>query len=191
MIVRALFASVLALGLASVVPGGPRWAAKADAYEQHIYFAVLEGLYADGVSNEVVDKIVAIDDQTKYPANFVWACPVCMPAYNAFLAYRARPAFRGYKIPRDTFGPGLAPPVAARLTSDDLQVRQSELEKLISTWMDRRMESLRLTDDERQEWRTVMEERRKQGMGYLEGYRSSLGGSYASMKTCPICEGAN
>jgi hypothetical protein len=37
-----------------------------------------------------------------------------------------------------------------------------------------------------------MEIRRKQGMTYLDGYqRAGLGGSYASMKTCPICEGAN
>ena len=191
MIARAVIASVLALGLAFAVPGGPRCRAKSVSYEQQIFFAVLEGLYADGVSNEVVDKIVAIDDQTKYPANFVWACPVCMPAYNAFRVYRGRPAFQEYKVHRDTFGPGLPPALVERLTAVDQMVSQKALEELISTWMDRRMESLRLNDDERQEWRTVMEELRKKGMGYLDGYRNSLGGSYASMKTCPICEGAN
>jgi hypothetical protein len=188
MIVRALVASFLAL---AVVSGDPRKESKADPYEQHIFFAILEGLYADGVSNEVVDEVVAIDPVTKYPANFVWACPACMPAYNAFLAYRARPGFRGYKLPRDTFGAGLAPEVASKLTSDDLQVRQGELEKLIRTWMERRMENLRLTDEERREWRSEMEMRRKEGMGHLDSYRKIVGSSYASMKTCPICEGAN
>lgn len=188
MIVRAVVATLLAF---AVVSGDPRKESKADPYEQHIFFAVLEGLYADGVSNEVVDEIVAIDPVTKYPANFVWACPACMPAYNAFLVYRARPGFRGYKIQRDNFGPGLSPAAAARLTSDELDVRQGELEKLISTWMDRRMESLRLTEGERKEWRAEMEMRRKEGMSYLANYREGLGGSYASMKTCPICEGAN
>ena len=152
---------------------------------------MLEGLYRDGVSNEVVDKLIAIDEQTKYPANFVWACPACMPAYNAFRVYRARPEFLGDKGQRDTFGPGLPPAQIERLTAVDLPVSQKALEELIETWMKRRMEALRLTESERTEWRIQMEERRKQGMNYLEGYRKSLGGSYASMKTCPICEGAN
>jgi hypothetical protein len=157
-----------------------------------IFFAVLEGLYRDGVSNEVVDAVVRIDEQTNYPANFVWACPLCMPAYNAFLVYRGRREFTGMKLRRDTFGPGLAPERAERLLAVDSAVAQVALEDLILDWMDRRMDALRLTEEERAAWRSEMEIRRKQGMTYLDGYqRAGLGGSYASMKTCPICEGAN
>ena len=182
---------IVALVLFLFVPAEDPGPSRADRYEQHIFFAVLEGLYADGVSNEVVDAIVAIDEETKYPANFVWSCPVCMPAYHAFRLYRLRPDFQE-KTARDTFGPGLPPATVARLTSDDLMIRQPALEKLIETWMNRRMESLRLTDAERQEWRLVMEEMRKKGMSFLQSYREEgRGGTYAKMKTCPICEGAN
>lgn len=200
MIVRALAASLLSLALlpqssppekAKAPPPRPFVLPQTEGpYERHIFFAVLEGLYQDGVSNEVVDRILVLDEQTKFPANFVWACPACMPAYNAFRLYRGRPDFQE-KAPRDTFGPGLAPALTERLTAVDLAIVQRALEELIATWMNRRMEALRLTEPERAEWRIVMEERRKQGMSYLEGYRESLGGSYASMKTCPICEGAN
>lgn len=201
MIARALVASLLSLALVpqsglpakSQPPRAPAGVVpvRADPYEQHIFFAILEGLYQDGVSNDVVDKIIVIDDQTKYPANFVWACPVCMPAYNAFHLYRGRPSFHE-KMPRDTFGPGLAPALVERLTAVDLAVTQAALEELIEGWMNRRMDSLRLTDGERADWRMEMEKRRKEGMSYLEGYRKAgLGGSYAWMKTCPMCEGAN
>ncbi|MFN0009870.1 MAG: hypothetical protein ACKVXR_18410 [Planctomycetota bacterium] len=201
MIARAVVASFLTLALVpqSASPAEtkapPRPAAFAPEstglYEEHIFFAVLEGLYHDGVSNEVVDRIIVKDEVSGYPANFVWACPACMPAYNAFVVYRARPTFVGEKVPRDTFGPGLAPAKVERLTAVDLPVAQAALEELIASWMDRRMESLRLTDGERSQWRIEMEERRKLGMSFLNAYRKNLGGSYASMKTCPICEGAN
>jgi hypothetical protein len=51
-----------------------------------VFHAVLEGLYTDGVSNEVVDKILKPD----LLANFVHQCPLCHPAYQAFLLYRDR-----------------------------------------------------------------------------------------------------
>lgn len=200
MIARAVVASLLTFVLVpqsspsakTKAPPGPAAFAPESSgpYEEHIFFAVLEGLYHDGVSNEIVDRILAKDEVTGYPANFVWACPACMPAYNAFRVYRDRTTFQGEKIPRDRFGPGLAPEKAERLTAVDVPVAQVALEELISGWMDRRMESLRLTEDERSEWRNEMEGRRKLGMSFLAGYRN-LGGSYASMKTCPICEGAN
>ena len=195
MIIRALALSLLALSLS---PGGhdtqvpletvPQ---NLDAHGQQIFFAVLEGLYRDGVPSDLVDRITAIDDQTHYPRNFVWACPVCMPAYEAFCVYRARPGFHD-KEHSDTFGPGLPKEQVERLAAVDLAVSQRAIEELIQNWMDRRMDELRLTADERTEWRNEMAKRRKLGMTYLEGYRNAgLGGSYAGMKTCPICEGAN
>ena len=163
-----------------------------DRTTREIFFAVLEGLYADGVENEIVDAIVAIDEQTRYPANFVYACPVCMPAFDAFRIYRLRPEFYGSKGKRDTFGPGLAEALEQRVLSDDLAVRQQAILELVEDWMRRRMESLRLTDPERERWRREMEARRKQGMAYLESYRRErLGGTYAWMKECPFCEAAN
>jgi len=190
MLIRALAASFLALSLSPAPPSVPGRDAL-DSHGQQIFFAVLQGLYRDGVPNDLVDRIIRIDEQTRYPANFVWACPVCMPAYEAFRLYRGRPAFND-KGQRDTFGPGLPKDQVEKLTAVDQAVSQLAIEELIQGWMDRRMDELRLTADERAEWRMEMEKRRKEGMTYLDMYKDQgLGGSYAGMKTCPVCEGAN
>jgi hypothetical protein len=161
-------------------------------YEQELFFAVLEGLYVDGVSNEAVDAILAEDPVSGRPANFVWACPICMPAYEALRVYRARPAFVTKKLVVDTFGPGIDPAVLARLTRGDLASRQSAIMELVQSWTARRLDSMRLTDAERDGWRLEMEMRRKKGMEMLYSYRDGPNaGSYAQMKACPFCDAAN
>jgi hypothetical protein len=160
-------------------------------FEYELFAAVLEGLYVDGVSNEAVDAITAKDPEHGYPANFVWACPVCMPAYRAFLTYRARPHFEWIKGPQD-FGPGLDAATVAELTTGEFAARQQALMQLVGRWVERRMGRLRLTPEERAEWKLEMERRRKKGMAQLADYQScGLGGSYARMKACPLCDGAN
>lgn len=208
MIARTLLIGLAALpafliGLTPASPGGEACRAAAPAvYEtdeggegsarREIFFAVLEGLYTDGVDNETVDKVAAIDDITHYPANFVYACPICMPAFDAFRTYRARPEFYGLKGRSDTFGEGLSRDVKIKLASPDLHERQGAVRELIEGWIRRHMDRLRLTDEERARWTQLMAEMRKQGMFYLEQYRSSnLGGSYGQMKECPFCEAAN
>ena len=63
---------------------------------QFVFFAVLEGLYRDGVQNKIVDaiigeKIVKKDDKVK--THFVFRCKLCHATYEAFRTYRNRPAF--------------------------------------------------------------------------------------------------
>jgi hypothetical protein len=164
----------------------------ADEFERHIFFSVLEGLYVDGVSNEAVDAICAIDPVHGYTANFVWNCPVCMPAYEAFRVYRSRPTFKSRKTGGDTFGDGLKPEELARITTGDVERRQTAIMELVSRWMSRRVEMLRLTPDERAKWEQQMQILRKKGMSMLYEYREQgLGGSYAAMKDCPFCDAAN
>src|SRR5262245_59347718 len=60
----ALFLSLAATSIPAMVSAGPVGveAGKAwveDPYSQTIFFAVLEGLYRDGVSNDVVDLVLA------------------------------------------------------------------------------------------------------------------------------------
>jgi hypothetical protein len=191
--------NALMLALASCVAPAvspPAASSEGDAhgtrFDREIFFAVLEGLYRDGVANDVVDAVIAIDPTTHYPANFVYACPVCMPAYDAFRSYRARPRFYGDKGGRDTFGGGLAPELARELTGTDVAGRQRAITALVQGWMVARMEALQLGSEERAEWAREMEERRKKGMAYLATYRAQgLGGTYALMATCPLCEAAN
>jgi hypothetical protein len=158
-----------------------------EEHERGIFFAVLEGLYEDGVNNEVVDAILAVDPDTGYPANFVWACPICMPALNAANSYRARISFVGKKLHRDTFGAGLEESRRAAILGDDGDRRRAAIQELVEGWIMRRLDRARLTESERADWTRAMEEGRKLGMEYLEAYRS-LGGSYAEMKGCPFCD---
>ncbi len=88
---------------------------------QLVFFAVLEGLYEDGVSTDDVERILAIDPATKQPQyseHFVGACPLCLPAFDAFQLYRSRPMFYGRKEAIDKFGPGLDPILVKKLHSD-------------------------------------------------------------------------
>lgn len=161
-----------------------------EEYEQGIFFAVLEGLYSDGVQNEVVDRLGEIDPATGYPANFVYACPICMPVLRALQVYRSRPVFLGSKTHQDTFGPGLEESVRAEILSEDRTRSREAIEKLVQRWIERRLDRQALTEAERTAWRIAMEEGRKRGMQTLQSYRR-LGGSYAVMKECPACEAGN
>lgn len=195
----ALFAMLAASGAglftwrdAPVDPAEPQVTVNTDraVYEQEIFLAVLEGLYRDGVQNAAVDAIVAEDPRSGYPVNFVYACPICTPALNAFLAYRARPGFYEDKHGRDAFGSGLAPERVARLTSTDGVDRQAAIRDLIEGWIAQRLEAKRPTNAERAAWLAEMDQRRKEGMSYLERYREEGIPGYATMEACPFCDGA-
>ena len=75
---------------------------------QFVFFAVLEGLYRDGVQNEVVDAIIGLapkqGEQVK--THFVFRCELCHATYEAFKAYRQRPMFMNAKG-ASTFGDGV------------------------------------------------------------------------------------
>lgn len=165
-------------------PGDPK-------YTPEIFFAVLEGLYRDGVPDRVVDAILAADPETGYPANFVYCCPICMPAYDALYVYRKRPKFPYRKIECDTFGEGLKPEVEAAICSSDQGVRQTAIRALVEGWLAQRMQALRLTPAEQQAWRDEMAKRKKEGLSYLEAYKQAgWKGSVTTMKECAFCEAA-
>ncbi len=157
------------------------------AYGAEIFFAVLEGLYADGVPDEVVDAFLLKNDAGGR-ALFVPGCPICLPTLNALLHYRARPDLEGYKVVTDTFGKGLGAELTAAATSADLDLRFQTLNHLVGTWMERRKTSLRLTPGEDRAWREAMELGRKQGMGGLGA--QSVGGKDFSQKSCAACDAA-
>lgn len=161
--------------------------------ERFLFHAVLEGLYADGVSNEVVDALLELDADLGWPRFFIYGCPICMPAFNAFRAYRARPEFFGDKQGRDTFGAGLPEHVRANLLTDDLPVRVLALQARVSVWVERRVNALRLDERERGMLEERLGARRKQGLNLLRDYRRDerTAAVYAHMESCPFCDGAN
>ncbi|HWX21720.1 MAG TPA: hypothetical protein VN578_17585 [Candidatus Binatia bacterium] len=153
---------------------------------QLVFFAVLEGLYRDGVANSVVDLIIPPGEDGK-PAfdreHFVYACPLCHPAFDAFRLYRQREEFFGFKARVDTFGPGLDPALTVGLRSHDAGQRRQAIEGLINRWVRQRLDMMRLSAAEREAITREMEQGRKQGMNGLKQ-------ASQSRTNCPICDGS-
>jgi hypothetical protein len=157
---------------------------------QLIFFAVLEGLYRDGVKNDDVDLIIPPgskeEGKPKFdPEHFVYACPLCHPAYEALCLYRQRERIYGLKAKVDTFGTGLDESVRARLRGQNADERR----KAISQWVSQRLDLLRLTAAEREDITREMERGRKQGMGGLKNAVQS-GQTSQSRTNCAICDGS-
>jgi len=153
---------------------------------QLIFFAVLEGLYRDGVSNDDVDLIIPLNPkgQGRFdPDHFVYACPLCHPAFEAFRVYRQREPFFGLKARLDTLGPGLDNSVTLRLRSTNADERRQAIEELINRWVRQRLELMRLSSDERETINREMEQGRKQGMNGLKQ-------TTQTRTNCPICDGS-
>jgi len=153
-----------------------------------LFFATLEGLYQDGVSNEIVDALLA-RDASGQAQMFVPGCPICIPVRNAFEVYRARPEITGFKARFDTFGDGLAPELAERCLDPYLDARLAALHELVERWVDARFDALRLSEAERDDWRGRLEGMRKKGTLSLRSYQRD--GAYAGLKNCAVCDGAN
>ena len=157
---------------------------------QIVFFAVLEGLYRDGVTNADVDLIIPPGTNgrpTFDPEHFVYACPLCHPAYEAFRLYRRREEFYGFKGRVDTLGTGLDDATRQHLQSIDAVERRKAIEDLISRWVGERLDMMRLTADERTLITQEMEKGRKQGMG---GLKQASANSSQSRTNCPICDGS-
>src|SRR5260221_7841590 len=94
---------------------------KADPACRLVFFAVLQGLYEDGVSDEVVNSIVPADKKgrEKMRHSFVLDCPLCQPAYEAFCAYQSRPRF----LDEGKLGKGLPEKTVEGLMSKKISTR--------------------------------------------------------------------
>jgi len=160
--------------------------------EQHraVFFAVLEGLYEDGVSDEDVDRILRVDPATKAPRHFVPGCPLCNPALDAFRAYRSRGDWH-YKSGGNTFGPGLDESTRRALASEKLGDRFAAVQGLIQRWVSARVRLMRLTNAERKQWNLAIAEMARKGNEILGSMRTfGTAGELGTMKACPICSGA-
>ena len=116
-----------------------------------IFYAVLEGLYEDGVAGEALELIIPdersmILEEAPEKTNFVYACPICMPTFDALCLYKARSPFYAQKGTKyNTYGPGLPEEVLKQLKSTP-QDRRDTIEKLINKWIQRRLDNTQLTD---------------------------------------------
>lgn len=153
-----------------------------------IFYATLEGLYADGVDNATVDGLLAADGGEWQ--HFVPGCPTCIYVLEAMRHYRARPDFVSFKGGGNTWGEGLSDAEKRALASKDLKVRLAALQELVDDWIERRMDLLRLDEKERRSWQNQLRERSKKGMELLHMMQESGQMKAWGDVSCPSCEGA-
>lgn len=174
---------------------------KDDPVCQMVFFAVLEGLYRDGVSDDVVECIVPKTpnpERDSLRKNFVPECPICHPVYEAFALYQKRPNFKdGGK--RNAFGKGeLAPEIVKAFKSDSLPTRVKEgIQPLVAKYVAAHLAKMNLSAEEKQEWSKRLKERVQEGTslygklrateeGRLLGW-SFYGGCGACLGTSSAC----
>lgn len=177
---RTLISAALAVTFVSLLAAdGPRPAAekppavtdwKADPACRLVFFAVLQGLYEDGVSDAVVASIVPPDkagrEQMRH--SFVLDCPLCQPAYEAFRAYQARPRFLGEEKPA-ALGKGLDEKTVEGLMSKAVSTRLITLRGPMKRWVEARLVAMKLDPAEREKWWADVAARAGQGTTTLRG----------------------
>jgi hypothetical protein len=173
-----------------------------DAFDerwQFVYFATLEGVFADGLTNDDVARILKQEPAGAH-MHFVYACPLCMPVINALRAYRARPEIFGYKLPEHqrthhTFGTGLDAALRTKLASERVETRLEAVNALVKRWVERRLAMMNLTPAQRKSWDERFEAGRKEGMKMLETFRDqgtlkTFAPAFQNLKECAVCNAA-
>jgi hypothetical protein len=206
----AAAAAVAAIGAAAAAKGGgshappapaapaaeegkPRYPAPAPDLGAFLFFATLEGLCEDALPDDAVEAVLERDAEGRY-RNFVYACPVCSPVLEGFRAFAMRRKFyyarKGVDVSGgDPLAPGpcAVESIAARLRDPDPKARGAALRDLVQRNVERRIERLRLTEEEAGAWRIRFAEGMKKGMALLR--EPSIAGPFAH-KSCPSCDGA-
>tara|TARA_R110000850_G_scaffold202967_22_gene329116 strand:+ start:250 stop:678 length:429 start_codon:yes stop_codon:yes gene_type:complete len=128
--------------------------------------------------------------------NFVYSCPLCMPAFNAFQLYAARSPFYGQKGTRyNTFGEGVSDEMRARLKGAPKERRQA-IQDLIRRWVKRRLDALTLTEEARTSIEENLKEMKDKGEATLKRFKDGSSSDYFAKnydgwEKCPICSGAS
>ena len=161
---------------------------------QFVFFAVLEGLYRDGVQDEVVDLIIGAPEKEgdKVKKCFIFRCELCHATYEAFRAYRSRPKFEtaGGK---STFGKGVDTAVIADLKSKKARTRVYAMGGLVRPWITHRIEETRKTEEEKIAMKKEFERFAKEGAQFLEKHIAGKDPFYLDWRfygQCQACEAA-
>ena len=169
---------------------------KDDPVCQMVFFAVLEGLYRDGVSDEVVECIVPKTpnlEQDPFRKNFVPECPICHPVYEAFALYQKRPNFKDDNK-RNAFGKAeLSPEIVKAFQSKDLQTRVKQgVRPLVGKYVAAHLNKMNLSAEEKQEWSKKLLERVEQGTSLYTKFRATEEGKllgWSFYGGCGACTG--
>ncbi|MDF1849268.1 MAG: hypothetical protein P1U85_00425 [Verrucomicrobiales bacterium] len=170
-------------------------------FEQRlIFFSVLEGLYETGVTGEALELLIPNPEGMWVEGkpertNFVYACPICTPAFDALRLYHSRKTFYGQKATHyNTFGPGLDDETLSKL-QDTPEIRRKAIRSLIESWISLRLERMDLTEEKRSEISENLTEMKNKGEELLQTFQEREPGDiftehYKDWKSCPFCDGA-
>ena len=168
-----------------------RW--QDDPHGQFVFFAVLEGLFRDGVSNEVVDLVInpkkGPDDKIKHC--FVIQCEICHAAYEAFVLYRRRKVFDN-SGERSTFGKGVDKKFKKGLESSSAGRRVRTLGRMMRPWIVSRANKMIMSEEEKIELIDKLMKFKGEADNLLSNFRST-DPSYKDWSfygACQACEAA-
>jgi hypothetical protein len=196
----------LALFICLIAFAAPSFA-KEDFDDAHrfIFYSVLEGCFEDGLSTDDVAQILLRRPNESY-FHFIYSCPVCTPTIHALEVYRSRPAeFYSLKSGASTFGPGLTPALKKQLYSVQSEDRLAAINSLVQRWIAKRMSILVLSDEQRDQLRKAIEEKRKRGTEALKHFKaekfergdragkvqaSFYAPAFATLEECAVCNAA-
>ncbi|HYE19935.1 MAG TPA: hypothetical protein VEA69_15910 [Tepidisphaeraceae bacterium] len=185
-------AAAVALPAVSVEPPSAKW--RTDPACQLVFFAVLEGLYTDGVPDEAVNLIVPPDaggDGVKH--SFVFRCPLCHAAYEAFVLYQNRTAFNGSGEKRSTMGGAFDPKVLEGLKSKEVRTRVYTMGAMIRPWIERRMRMTQMGEAEQKALLKRLLDYAAEGDKLFRTLRAEPGSVYREWMFyggCQACEAA-
>ena len=176
-----------AIALACCLPGfsqDPDKVHKKDTRNEYthrfIFYAVFEGLFEDGVE----DDVLAAMKGRHFHNNFIYACPICTPVYQALQVYEARPELTGYKAEKPKhFGKGLDEEIRKVMLGKDPDARRAAIRELISIYIERRIRSQQLNADQEKQLRTELKALNDKGTEMLKFYQSGWEKRQESMKT--------
>lgn len=177
---------------------------KKDPVCKAVYAGVLEGLYRNRVSDDIVTNIVGKktpkhDRKTlreRMKRSFVLDCPLCEPTFAAFLAYQTRKSDR---IPGSTragaskVAPGLSAKLQKQLLSDATKTRLEGLAPVVQQWVLVKLKSNTvLKPAEIQEWKKRVQQRSSQGKTKLLALMKNTKGykEWSPYWGCAACNGS-
>jgi hypothetical protein len=174
-----------------------------DPTYQFLFFATLEGLYRDGVSQVDVEALLVRQPKGGY-VNFIYTCPICMPVQGAIETYKLRPAINyskteNHQTEERTFGFGLPRETGIALRSEKASVRLGVINELVSKWISYRMEHSGFTEEQKKALIEELKKGREEGMKALQNFAKDANGKdsvknfspgYVGGDECAICNAA-
>lgn len=158
--------------------------------QKFVFISVLDGLFELGLPDEVVDKILTVDDKGR-PLSFIWECPICHPVYDAFKTYRSRSQFLGRPAGERDFAVKATPEQLAELSQDDPLARTSAVGRLVRTLIQDGIARARWNEAERADWTARIQKAEKEGQRQLRQRQAEGVKVYEAMWSCKMCDAAS